>query len=63
LSNLTHAYTLTDQGKKIITDKKITTVIVIDDVVTTGATLNECAKTLTTPFPHLKVWGCCLARH
>lgn len=38
------------------------TVLIIDDVMTTGATLNECAKVLRLNNPGVKVYGMTLTR-
>lgn len=40
-----------------------TTLLIVDDVTTTGATLNELAKTAKQQRPDLKVWGLVLARN
>lgn len=42
--------------------EKDTTLLIIDDVTTTGATLNEVAKTIKHTRPDIKVWGMVLAR-
>ncbi len=39
------------------------TIILIDDVTTTNATLNELATTIKIQYPQIKVWGLVLARH
>lgn len=38
-------------------------ILIVDDVTTTGATLNELAKTLKTQRPDLRVWWMVIARH
>ncbi len=40
-----------------------TTLLLIDDVTTTGATLNELAKTIKLKRANLQVWGLVLARN
>ncbi len=38
-------------------------ILIVDDVTTTGATINEMAKTLKSQRPDLSVWGIVIARH
>lgn len=38
-------------------------VVLVDDVTTTGATLNELAKAIKGVRPDLKIWGLVVARH
>lgn len=59
LKNLDSAFEL----RNISSLSSGTTVVLIDDVTTTGATLNELAKTLKSKRPDIKVWGLVLARH
>lgn len=59
LKNLTLAF-------KFVEKEKLphgATLLIVDDVTTTGATLNELAKTVKTKRPDLQVWGLVLARH
>lgn len=38
-------------------------VIVVDDIITTGSTLNEVAKTIQETYPLAHIWGAVLARN
>lgn len=59
LKNLTSAFEFID-GKKL---PQGATLLIVDDVTTTWATLNELAKTVKIKRPDLQVWGLVLARH
>jgi ComF family protein len=37
-------------------------ILLVDDICTTGSTLEECAKTFKSKCPGLKIYGMCLAR-
>ncbi|MFZ2150769.1 MAG: phosphoribosyltransferase family protein [Candidatus Absconditicoccaceae bacterium] len=39
------------------------TIILVDDVTTTGSTLNEIAKTIKKTYPKISIWGAVLGRH
>jgi len=39
------------------------TIIIVDDITTTGATLNELAKLVKNKWPKIKVWWLVLGRH
>lgn len=39
------------------------TVLLIDDVCTTGATLDACAICIKKTYPHLAIWGLTIARN
>lgn len=39
------------------------TIIIVDDVTTTGSTLNTMAKTIKYSYPKTKIWGIVLCRH
>jgi len=56
--NLTNAFILKQGSRQLIAGK---IVILVDDIVTTGATLNECAKILRQNGAK-EVWGLVLAR-
>ncbi|MBU1092287.1 hypothetical protein KJ836_01260 [Patescibacteria group bacterium] len=56
--NLAGAFLIRQGSKPLIVGK---TVIIIDDIITTGATLNECAKILRQSGAK-EVWGLVLAR-
>ena len=55
-SNLDHAFKVTDKQKV-----KGKIILLVDDIYTTGSTLNECAKTLKRAGAS-KVFALCLAR-
>lgn len=59
MKNLVSAFALRDVSEV----KSGMTILIVDDVTTTGATLNELAKTLKSQRPDLIVWGLVLARH
>ena len=42
-------------------DKKIKTICLIDDICTTGTTLNECVKILKQNYPYLEIFALVLA--
>jgi len=39
------------------------TLLIIDDITTTWATINELAKTIKIKFPNVKIWGLVLGRN
>lgn len=39
------------------------TILIVDDVTTTGSTMEEAAKTIKDIYPNTKIWGIVLARH
>jgi predicted amidophosphoribosyltransferase len=39
------------------------TILIVDDVTTTGATIEEAARTIKEIYPNTKIWGIVLARH
>lgn len=47
--------------KRNILDK-YSTLIIIDDVYTSGSTLNDCARAIKSQFPDIKVYGFVIAR-
>ena len=59
LKNLSSAFEFID-GKKL---PQGAILLIVDDVTTTWATLNELAKTVKIKRPDLQVWGLVLARH
>ena len=56
--NLADAFSLKPGSQALLAGK---TVIIVDDIITTGVTLNECAKTLRQGGAK-EVWGLVLAR-
>lgn len=61
LVNLTNAFTLKNLSSEEIAKFYGKTFIIIDDVCTTGSTLNECARALQ-PLKPKKIYGLVLAR-
>ena len=59
LKNLSDVFQL----KKWINLNWNETIIIIDDVTTTGTTLNELAKVVRIKWPKIKVWWLVLGRH
>ncbi|MEI7563315.1 MAG: phosphoribosyltransferase family protein [bacterium] len=57
--NLQNVFTLC----KTLALKGDETILIADDVATTGATLNTIAKTIKSQYPKIKVWGIVLCRH
>lgn len=51
LSNLENAFQI--DAQKI---RESDTILIIDDVTTTGSTINELAKTIKSQFPKVKIW-------
>lgn len=41
---------------------KSESILIIDDICTTGSTLIECARTIKKEYPDVKIYGLCLAR-
>ena len=59
-NNLTDAFSRNNRGDRTDQQK---TIIIVDDVVTTGSTLNELARTIKTNNPWYTVRWLTLARH
>ncbi|MFS1514810.1 ComF family protein, partial [Chengkuizengella sp. SCS-71B] len=60
-SNIQGAFVINEKELKRINKGRVMRIIVIDDVYTTGSTLNECAKVITSYLP-AKVYGVTWAR-
>lgn len=54
---------LTDAFEVITSIPTWSTIIIVDDVLTSGATMIEMAKTIKKSQPDCKVWGICVARN
>lgn len=59
LENLKNAFNIKKCLSVDLNGKKI---LLIDDICSTGSTLNECAKAIKHSFPDAKIYGFCLAR-
>jgi competence protein ComFC len=59
LTNLENAFSINPNLTK---DLDVNSILIIDDICSTGATLNECAKTIKKFYPNTKIYGLCLAR-
>jgi ComF family protein len=59
LKNLKNAFSLCDPNYIL---SHIDTVILVDDVTTTGSTMNEVAKLIKFYYPNISVWWVVLAR-
>lgn len=53
-------FALKDYKKDIL--NKFSTLIIVDDVYTSGSTLNDCARAIKKEFPDIKVYGFVIAR-
>ncbi|NBI27725.1 ComF family protein [Chengkuizengella marina] len=60
-SNIQGAFVINEKEVKRINKKRVMRIVVIDDVYTTGSTLNEYAKVITAHLP-AKVYGVTWAR-
>lgn len=56
--NVANIFTATKELEK----EQIQEILIVDDVITTGATMNSLAKTLHNAFPWVKLSGLCLFR-
>lgn len=59
ISNLKSSFVVRKHLPISLTDEKI---LLIDDICTTGSTLDECAKTIKEMYPNTTIYGFCLAR-
>ena len=59
LENLTNSIVIQENLPIDLSNKNI---LIIDDILTTGATLEECALAIKLKYPDCKVFGMCLAR-
>ncbi|GIW57105.1 MAG: phosphoribosyltransferase [Candidatus Dojkabacteria bacterium] len=59
LTNLENAFSINSNLTKNLDTNKI---LIVDDICSTGTTLNECAKTIKKFYPNTKIYGLCLAR-
>ncbi len=57
--NLKDVFDIKDNLPIELNDQNI---LILDDICTTGSTLNESANTIIRKFPNAKVYGLCLAR-
>lgn len=57
--NLKDAFILHENISK---ESNIVNIIIVDDVFTTGATLNECAKIIKSKFPKVNIFGFVIAK-
>lgn len=56
LKNLQHAFALVAHHQEIL-PSRIQHLIIVDDITTTGASLNEVAKTIKLHYPNLRIHG------
>lgn len=60
-NNLKSAFTVNTRYEDEIKNKKL--IILVDDVITTGSSLQYAAKAIKEKYPSLKVWGLVVARN
>ncbi|MBU0626105.1 hypothetical protein KKG31_08195 [Patescibacteria group bacterium] len=59
LINLQNAFNVKENNN--ITGNE--TIFIVDDVTTTGATINELARKIKEIYPKIQIWGLVLARN
>lgn len=64
LSDLEHAFEVNFVGLDVLrqTGNPKPNIVLIDDIYTTGSTLNECARTIRNVIPEAKIYGLSWAR-
>jgi ComF family protein len=60
VSNLIHAFKVLQNSSDI---RDQTTLLIVDDITTTGSTINELAETIQSIYPHMVIWWWVVARH
>ncbi len=61
LKNLHSAFSLVSHHETILTPE-IKHIIIVDDITTTGSSLNEVARTINQCFPHIQCYGMVIAK-
>jgi len=59
LKNLRGSFVVTNECDR----KSYQTIVIIDDIVTTGSTLNEIAAVIKKQYPQKVIWGWVAGRH